>query len=161
MREQTLIRTTWDGLPISDEPPFGATVVVYRVRGAKTELLLLHRAHHGSDYAGDWAWTPPAGSRLPGESIDHRARRELREETGLELALELTDCGNAEWPHYTARAPLDAAVVLDAEHDRFEWVVADEAPERCLPDLSQLPLRAVVAVLKIEIRASKVAHLPL
>ena len=144
MREQTLIRTTWDGLPISDEPPFGATVVVYRVRGAKTELLLLHRAHHGSDYAGDWAWTPPAGSRLPGESIDHRARRELREETGLELALELTDCGNAEWPHYTARAPLDAAVVLDAEHDRFEWVVADEAPERCLPDLTQLPLRAVV-----------------
>jgi 8-oxo-dGTP pyrophosphatase MutT (NUDIX family) len=150
--EPTRIRTTWDGLPISDEPPFGATVVVYRVRGAKPEVLLLHRAHHGADYAGDWAWTPPAGSRLPGEPIDHCARRELREETGLEPGVELTDCGTAEWPHYVARVPVDAAVVLDAEHDRFEWVVADEAAERCLPDLSRVPLRAVVQSLDRPLR---------
>ena len=44
------LRTTWDGLPISEEPPFGATVVVYRHNGARLEILLLHRAHHGPDY---------------------------------------------------------------------------------------------------------------
>jgi len=136
--------TTWDGLPISKEPPFGATVVVYRRRGATLEILLLHRAHHGAEYAGDWAWTPPAGSRLPGEPIDQCARRELREETGLDLPLTLTDCGAAEWPHYLASVALDAAVMLDAEHDRFEWVAADQAAARCLPDLTRLPLEAVI-----------------
>ena len=79
------LRTTWDGLPISEEPPFGATVVVYRHNGARLEILLLHRAHHGPDYVGDWAWTPPAGSRLPDEPIEACARRELLEETGLDL----------------------------------------------------------------------------
>ena len=91
--ERPGIRTTWDGLPISDEWPFGATVIVYRVRFAKPEVLLLHRAHYGPDHAGDWAWTPTAASRLPGEPIDQCARRELREETGLEVGVELTDCG--------------------------------------------------------------------
>jgi aminoglycoside phosphotransferase (APT) family kinase protein len=42
-------QTTRDGRPISDEPPFGATVVVSRVR---LEVLMLHRAHHGPDYTG-------------------------------------------------------------------------------------------------------------
>ena len=62
-------------------------------------------------------------------------------------------CGT-ERPHYVARVPVDAAVVLDAEYDRFEWVVADEAPERCLPDLirviavpgSTVPTNATAAV---------------
>ena len=143
-RSSSGMRTTWDGLPISEEPPFGATVVVFRNRGTTVEVLLLHRAHHGPEYAGDWAWTPPAGSRLPGEPIDHCARRELREETGLDLPPILTDCGTADWPHYLARAPRDAAVALDAEHDRFEWVAADQAPARCLPDLTRLPLEAAI-----------------
>ena len=138
------MRATWDGQAISAEPPFGATVVVFRVHGAATEVLLLHRAHLGPDYAGDWAWTPPAGARLPDEPIEVCARRELLEETGLELALTPTDCGSAEWPLYLAEAPPDASVVLDAEHDRFEWVLADEAPGRCLPDLTRLPLQAAI-----------------
>jgi 8-oxo-dGTP pyrophosphatase MutT (NUDIX family) len=143
------VKTTWDGLPISDEPPFGATVVVYRHRGARLEVLLLHRAHHGPDYAGDWAWTPPAGSRWPGESIDQCAGRELREETGLDVPLTPTRCGTAEWPHYLACAPSDAVVVLDAEHDRFEWVVAANASARCLPDLTRRPLEAVIEQLPL------------
>jgi trans-aconitate methyltransferase len=35
-------------------------------------------------------------------------------------------------------------VVLDAEHDRFEWVAASDAPVRCLPDLTRRPLEAVI-----------------
>ena len=77
-----LQHTTWDGLPISDEPPFGATVVVFRVRDDRFDVRMLHRAHHGPDYTGDWAWTPPAGARLPGELVEDCARRELRETRG-------------------------------------------------------------------------------
>ncbi len=137
-------RTTSDGLPNSDEPPFGASVVVYRQRGTRLEVLLLHHAQHGRDYAGEWAWTPPAGARLPNEAIDHCARRALLAETGLHLPLTLTQCGSAEWPHYLTSAPPDAAVILDAEHDRFEWVAAADAPARCLPELARQPLEAVV-----------------
>jgi hypothetical protein len=43
-----------------------------------------------------------------------------------------------------ACAPLDAEVVLDAEHDRFEWVAADQAPARCLADLTRLPLESAI-----------------
>lgn len=57
---------TWDGLPVAPEPPHGACVVVRRAAG---EYLVLHRAHLGRDFAGDWAWTPPAGSRQPGEPV--------------------------------------------------------------------------------------------
>ena len=126
--------TTWDGLPISDQPPFGAAIVVFRPGRARPEFLLLHRAHHGPDYLGDWAWTPPSGARLPGEPIETCAARELHEETGLLLPLVPTECGSADWPLYLAEAPPDAPVVLDGEHDRFEWVPADQASLRCLPE---------------------------
>jgi 8-oxo-dGTP pyrophosphatase MutT (NUDIX family) len=41
------------------------------------EHLLLHRAHHGPDFAGDWAWTFPAGCRQPGERVYLSVLREL------------------------------------------------------------------------------------
>ena len=62
-----MIETTWDGLPVAREKPYGASILVWRRAGAGREWLVLHRAHHGRDYAGDWGWTPPAGARLPGE----------------------------------------------------------------------------------------------
>lgn len=140
------VRTTWDGLPISQEPPFGAAVVVFRSGASGRELLLLHRAHNGPDYAGDWAWTPPAGARLPDEPIEVCASRELREETGLSLGLMLTECGSAEWPVFLAEAASDARVVLDAEHDRFEWVPLHEAAQRCLPEVVGRSIEAAVAL---------------
>jgi 8-oxo-dGTP pyrophosphatase MutT (NUDIX family) len=136
--------TTWDGRPISDEPPFGAAVVVVRRGPTGLECLLLHRSHHGSDYAGDWAWTPPSGARLPGEPIDTCAARELREETGLSLPLKATDSGSADWAVYVAEAPHNVSVVLDAEHDRFEWVAANQASARCLPEPVGRSLAAAV-----------------
>ncbi len=69
--------TTWDGKPISPEPPFGASVVVYRRGAAGVEFLILHRAHSGPEFDGDWAWTPPSGARLPHEPILACAEREL------------------------------------------------------------------------------------
>lgn len=73
--------------------------------------------------------------RLPGEPLDECARRELREEVGLEVVPQATPCGSDEWAVYAAEAPVDAAVVIDEEHDRFEWVPLDDALARCRPQV--------------------------
>jgi 8-oxo-dGTP pyrophosphatase MutT (NUDIX family) len=145
----TAAGTTWDGLPISEELPHGVTVVVYRWVGGRLEVLLLHRAHRGPAYEGDWAWTPPAGSRFPGEPVEACARRELREEAGLELELRPTGCGSAAWYVCAAQAPPEAAVTVahDPEHDRFAWVPAGEAVARCRPAVVAESLACVVALI--------------
>ena len=131
MAEEQL--TTWDGLPISPDPPFGTLNIVYRRGEDGIEFLILHRAYEGPTYAGDWAWTPPAGARLPNEPVDACARRELLEETGLTLPLHFTGYGMDNWAIYYAEAVGDQQVTLDAEHDRFEWVTLEESLARCLP----------------------------
>jgi 8-oxo-dGTP pyrophosphatase MutT (NUDIX family) len=83
------------------DPARGALVVVYRRRGEDVEYLLLRRT---GVLSGDWAWGPPAGAREAGEDADAGAVRELREETGLCLAVTRTDAGSAEWPVYLAEA---------------------------------------------------------
>ena len=124
---------TWDGRPVSVEPPFGVSVVVWRPAAEGREFLVVHRAHEGPDYEGEWAWTPPAGARLPGEEVAECARRELLEETGLRLDCTPTDCGSAEWEVFVAEAPADAEISLDPEHDRFAWLSASQAERVCLP----------------------------
>lgn len=126
---------TWDGLPISKEKPYGTAIVVYRRRGNGYEYLVLHRKHEGPDYEGDWAWGSPSGSRLPGEPLEACVVRELYEETGLRLPVTLTDAGTEDWYVYCAEAPAGAEIRLSAEHDRFEWLPADEAAARSLPVL--------------------------
>jgi 8-oxo-dGTP pyrophosphatase MutT (NUDIX family) len=142
------VETTWDGLPVAAEKPHAAAVVVWRRRAdGVREFLLLHRHHEGPEYEGDWAWTSPAGARLPGEDPRAAALRELREETGLELEIDgplahVTD----DVALFVAEAPADAAVVIDAEHDRFEWVPLDEGVARCLPAVVGESLRIAAAV---------------
>ena len=127
------METTWDGQPVARERPYASCVVVWRHGGAGREFLVLHRAHFGPDFAGDWAWTPPSGARQPGESPDEAAARELREETGLELRLTRIDSSNPDLALYVAEAPGDAQVVLDAEHDAHRWLSLEAAAELCLP----------------------------
>ena len=126
--------TTWDGAPVSREMPHVATVVVYRGVEHGHEFLILHRAHSGPDYEGEWAWTPPYGARLPDEAVDACAQRELKEETGLSIPVEQTGIGSEAWHVYTAEASPEDAIELDAEHDRFEWVAIEAAVSRCAPE---------------------------
>jgi 8-oxo-dGTP pyrophosphatase MutT (NUDIX family) len=127
------METTWDGLPVARERPFACCVVVWRERGRTREFLVLHRAHEGADYAGDWAWTPPSGARQPGEDPDGAAERELREETGLDLSISRIAPLTDDVALYLAEAPTDAEVALDAEHDAFRWLALEEAAALCLP----------------------------
>jgi RimJ/RimL family protein N-acetyltransferase/ADP-ribose pyrophosphatase YjhB (NUDIX family) len=128
---------TWDGLPVARDEPHGAQVVVRRAArpgGAQFEYLILHRARRGARYEGDWAWTPPSGARLPGESVLSGALRELGEETGIRAAdLQPVDLSGS-WAVFIADVPPDTPVRVDAEHDRFEWLPATEAARRCLPE---------------------------
>ncbi len=119
--------TTWDGKPVSKDPPFGCAIITYRRTAIGIEYLLLHRAYLGKDFAGDWAWGPPSGARLPGEAPHACAKRELWEETGLDLRCIQTDLGDDFWYVYLAEAPRDAEVRLSAEHDDFRWLSAEQA----------------------------------
>jgi 8-oxo-dGTP pyrophosphatase MutT (NUDIX family) len=142
------VETTWDGLPVSREKPFAACVVVWRRAPGGREFLVLHRHHGGPEHEGDWAWTPPSGGRLPGEEADAAASRELHEETGL--ALPLTRCArdpSDEVVLYVAEAPTDVELVLDAEHDRFDWRSLEEAVRSCLPTSVGLCLELAAAEL--------------
>ncbi len=137
-----MTETTWDGLPIADNNPIGASIIVYREGKSGLELLILHRAHDGADYEGDWAWTPPSGARQPGEDIDQVASRELKEETGLRGEPKRTEHGNERWFVYEFRYRGDAPIILDQEHDRYEWVSLDEAICRCKSDRVSVQLEA-------------------
>jgi 8-oxo-dGTP pyrophosphatase MutT (NUDIX family) len=131
--------------------PYGCAVVVWRAGENVREYLILHRRTDlGPDYKGEWAWTPPSGLRAPGENVGDVARRELREETGLELAVTPTPAGREEWAVYTAEAPPDAEVVLNEEHDRFRWVSVAEAERLCLPELVGRSIREVDERLRLE-----------
>lgn len=140
-------RVTWDGQPISSEPPFGATIVVYRPRGEAHEFLLLHRAHSDHEEEGDWAWTPPSGARYPGEDIIECAVRELKEETGLELELIAIEQGATDWHIYAASLLGDLSIQLSAEHDKYRWVQFEEALRMCRPEQVSSNIRVVADAL--------------
>ncbi len=141
-------RTTWDGAPVSPEPPHGATIVVYTERGRQRLYLLLHRGLMEPDDEGDWAWTPPSGARLPGEPVVDCARRELLEETGLALDILETGCGTEAWRVYAAQAGVDAEVRLSLEHDRAMWADAQTAARMCRPAVVGAQVTCVDAWLK-------------
>lgn len=141
--------TTWDGLPISPEPPHGAAIVVYKEGHGRWLYLILHRAQFDPNFEGDWAWGPPAGARLPGETIDRCAERELDEETGLQLSLTRTNIGDEDWFVYMAEAPRNAQVKLSEEHDRYAWLSVDEAAAKCFPSFIGDQLRQVDQRLKL------------
>ncbi|NUT23364.1 MAG: GNAT family N-acetyltransferase [Hamadaea sp.] len=129
------LETTWDGLPIAPDNPRGSGVVVRRSTPDGPEFLLLHRMHEGPDYEGDWAWTSPSGARHPGEPVLTGALRELAEEAGLEgLDVRPVDLSGG-WAVFAAEADAAADVVMvDPEHDRFEWLPREVALARLAPE---------------------------
>ena len=132
---------------MAQERPYASCVVVWREGAQGREFLILHRAHFGPDFAGDWAWTPPAGARQPGEDPATAAVRELREETGLKLPVTPIESPNPDVAYFVAEAPGEAEVAVDAEHDAHRWLPLAAAADLCLPATVAAGLRAAAAVL--------------
>jgi 8-oxo-dGTP diphosphatase len=97
--------------------------------GAEPSVLLLRRAVQ----PGRGAWDLPAGYLDPGESFEMAARRETREEAGIEV--ELLDLlgvyhsppANAVTAVYRARATDPKAVVaVDFESSEHAWIRRSE-----------------------------------
>ncbi len=114
------------------------------IAGADRAVLLLRRAVE----PGLGGWDLPAGYLDPHESFEHAARREAREESGLEV--ELLDlagvyhspAANAVTAVFRAR-PVDPAaeVRLDFESSDHAWVgrstVAEWLPRVAFPSMAQ------------------------
>lgn len=81
----------------------------------------------------DWAWRPPSGGIEIGESEDECARRELLEEIGLDVAIMRV--GVVGYPTFVVEVPRDCSVEVSEEHDRSEWVSAEELIRRCRPQV--------------------------
>lgn len=149
--DRSVPERTWDGLPVAQDRPHGAQIVVRRSAlqaPGEPEYLLLHRAARGPDYEGDWAWTPPSGARLPGEPVLTAAQRELAEETGISGAELVPVDLSGGWATFALGAVPDTQVRLDAEHDRFAWLPADQAARLCtVEDVAAAFRRAAAAAL--------------
>ena len=112
-------------------PPMVAlSAVVYAERG--DQILLLKRAE-GTALAGQWYI--PGGMVELGEHPEEAARRELREEAGVEIEgeLELIGC----YPmhvygydmlqiSYRGRVAGDSDVIISNEHDGAQWAKASD-----------------------------------
>jgi 8-oxo-dGTP diphosphatase len=112
--------------------------VAWVLDSAATRVLLVaHRAY---------GWSCPGGHVETGESAADAARRELAEETGLELVpaqadpvtLTLVDTGDHRHWILGYRFEGDPDQPLVPERDPVAWHPIDALPRPCVPDLASL-----------------------
>lgn len=89
------------GYDPSQFPPFAVTVdvVILTMSGGVLNVLLVRRGE--APFEGMWAI--PGGFKRPTETLDEAAKRELREETGVDAASLLTQFGAYGDPHRDPR----------------------------------------------------------
>lgn len=121
--------------------PIQLNVYLFRSTPTGLEALLLHRIPERGGF-----WQCVTGGFLPNETLIQGARREVLEETGLDIQ-ELKDSGysfeypiNPKWKHkyseseikivehvFVGLVPLDSDVNISSEHDSCKWVKKKEA----------------------------------
>jgi 8-oxo-dGTP diphosphatase len=123
------------------KPQVGVGVIV--IRGGKV-LLGLRRGSHG---AGTWAL--PGGHLEWGETVENCARREVKEETGLDLGLVgqgpyTSDVMATEGKHYVtcfveaAALPGEARILEPTKCERWDWFQWSAMPEELFQPLRTL-----------------------
>lgn len=132
--------------------------LLYRHVGDTVEVLLVHPA---GNYNRRAPWGIPKGAPDPDEELEATARRETREETGLDITDPLTDLGYVDYTRskkrvhaFAARAP-DGATPRCAswEVDKVEFIEITRARRIIHPDQAAL-LDRLVRLLGEENRTS-------
>lgn len=101
---------------------WAAGAVIYRMREAKPEFLLVHRPRYND-------WSLPKGKLDRGESFKRCAEREVLEETGVSGVVEqsmgtvgyVTSAGNNKAVRYWLLRAKSESFVPNAEVDRVRW----------------------------------------
>ena len=119
-------------LPVSSH---SVSVFLLRPDGQETQVLLMRRMG-----TLEGLWCQVAGGIEPGEKAWQTALREVREETGIQLD-ELWSADVLEQfyeperecialvPVFVGLVPAGTQVVLNDEHDAYQWVSFAEASE--------------------------------
>lgn len=116
-----------------------AGTLLYRRRGGQLEVLLVHPS---GNYNRGKPWSIPKGIPDEGEELEAAARRETREETGVEVTGKLASLGSIKYRKsgkqifcFAAEAPADAAPRCATwEVDCAEFVPLSRARQVLHPD---------------------------
>jgi predicted NUDIX family NTP pyrophosphohydrolase len=117
--------------------------VLWRMVAGAIEVLLVHPA---GNYNRRAPWGIPKGAPDPDENLEATARRETREETGLEIDGPLVDLGHVDYTRskkrvhgFAAKAP-DGATPRCAswEVDKVEFIEITRARRIIHPDQAAL-----------------------
>jgi predicted NUDIX family NTP pyrophosphohydrolase len=122
--------------------------LLYRYVGEAIEVLLVHPA---GNYNRRAPWGIPKGAPDPDETMEDTARRETREETGLDYTEPLTDLGYVDYTRskkrvhgFAGRAPDGASPRCASwEVDKAEFIEITRARRIIHPDQAQLLDRLV------------------
>src|SRR5215204_5397246 len=117
--------------------------LLYRFVDGATEVLLVHPA---GNYNRRAPWGIPKGAPDPNEVLEETARRETREETGLDITSVLVDLGYVDYTRskkrvhaYAAPAPDGAAPRCASwEVDKVEFIEITRARRVIHPDQAAL-----------------------
>jgi predicted NUDIX family NTP pyrophosphohydrolase len=120
-----------------------AGTVLYRQVGDAVEVLLVHPA---GAYNRRAPWGIPKGAPDPGEDLEATARRETREETGVDVTSALVDLGFIDYTRskkrvhaFAAEAPEGAAPRCTSwEVDKAEFIELTRARRIIHPDQAVL-----------------------
>jgi 8-oxo-dGTP diphosphatase len=118
------------GYDPSEYPAFAVTVDVVILTMSEGELHLLLVRRGEAPFAGMWA--VPGGFKRPGETLDEAARRELVEETGVDVASLLTQFGAYGDPGRDPRMNVVTVAYLAVLRDVGAVVAGTDAAEAAL-----------------------------
>ena len=119
-----------EGYDESAFPAFAVTVVVVilTMAGGRLQLLLVRRGQE--PFAGMWAI--PGGFKRPDETLDDAARRELSEETGVDVPSLLTQFGAYGDPARDPRMNVVTVAYLAVLRDVGALVAGTDAADAAL-----------------------------
>ena len=117
--------------------------LLYRYIGESIEVLLVHPA---GNYNRRAPWGIPKGAPDPNEGLEQTARRETREETGLDITEALVDLGFVDYTRSKKRVHAFAAQAPDGatprcaswEVDKVEFIEITRARRIIHPDQAVL-----------------------